>query len=184
MRRRGAQVTDNHATCLPSGAGLDRDAFIARFGGIYEHSPWVAREVFDNNYDGARNDIDVLAQRMAAVVDGAGYEQQLALLRAHPDLAGRLALQGELTEASTDEQKSAGLDQCTPEELVKFQSLNKGYTDKFGFPFILAVSGKNRAQILENFETRLENSPKEEFAAALREVHKIALIRLEKLSNE
>ncbi len=177
-------MTDNHVTSLSFGAGLDRDAFIARFGGIYEHSPWVAREVFDNDYDGARSDIDVLAQRMAAVVDGAGYEQQLALLRAHPDLAGRLALQGGLTEASADEQKSAGLDRCTPEELVRFQSLNRKYTDKFRFPFILAVSGKNRAKILENFETRLENSPKEEFEAALMEVHKIARIRLEKLLNE
>ena len=177
-------MKDNHATNLPPGAGFDRDAFTALFDGIYEHSPWVAQEIFDNNHTDDSGDIGVLAQRMAAIVDGAGYEKQLVLLRAHPDLAGRLALQGELTEASTDEQKSAGLDQCTPEELVQFQSLNKKYTDKFGFPFILAVSGKNRAQILENFETRVENSPKEEFTTALREVHKIARIRLEKLSNE
>ncbi len=159
-----------------------RDAFITRFGGIYEHSPWVAEAIFDKG--NAPDDINQLAQAMAVVVDGAAHERQLALLRAHPDLAGRLAVRGELTQASTDEQKSAGLDQCSHEELEKFQTLNKAYTGKFGFPFILAVSGTTRTQILENFETRLGNSSEQEFAAALAEVHKIARIRLEKLEEE
>jgi len=159
-----------------------RDAFIMRFGGVYEHSPWVAEAIFDDG--NVADDLSQLAQAMATVVDGASGERQLALLRAHPDLAGRLAVRGELTQASTDEQKSAGLDQCSREELEKFQRLNKAYTDRFGFPFILAVSGKTRTQILENFEVRLGNSPEQEFVTALGEVHKIARIRLEKLAND
>ncbi len=161
---------------------LAHDAFITRFGDIYEHSSWVAEAVFDES--GVSSDLSQLAQAMAAVVDGASGERKLALLRAHPDLAGRLAVQGGLTQASTDEQKSAGLDQCTRDELERFQFLNKEYTDKFGFPFILAVSGKDRAQILANFEARLENSPRQEFATALGEVHKIARIRLETLAKD
>ncbi len=161
---------------------ISRDAFITLFGGVYEHSPWVAEAVFDDGI--VVDDLSQLAQAMAAVVDGASRERQLALLRAHPDLAGRLAVRGELTKASTDEQKSAGLDQCSHEELERFQSLNKAYMNKFGFPFILAVSSKTRTQILENFGARLENSPKQEFATALREVHKIARIRLKKLAEK
>jgi OHCU decarboxylase len=174
-------MENNHATPGVS-ERFSRDAFIMRFGGVYEHSPWVAEAVFDGG--NVADDINQLARAMAAVVDGASHERQLALLRAHPDLAGRLAVRGELTQASTDEQKSAGLDQCSREELERFQSLNTEYTGKFGFPFILAVSGKIRTQILENFETRLGNSPKQEFATALGEVHKIARIRLEKLAEE
>lgn len=159
-----------------------REAFIARFGGIYEHSPWVAEAVYDHGFDG--DSFDKLPERMAAIINDAGYERQLVLLRAHPDLAGRLALQGELTQSSSEEQQSAGLDQCTPDELAKFQSLNQVYTTKFGFPFILAVSGRNRRKILANFEVRVANSVEEEFATALQEVHKIARIRLAKIFEE
>ncbi len=161
-----------------------REEFVARFGSVYEHSPWVAESVFDNGINEDLDAIDALAKRMAAIVNDAGEDRQLALLRAHPDLAGRLALQGELTEASSEEQQSAGLDQCTPDELAKFQSLNARYTTKFGFPFILAVSGRNRAQIFENFQSRVDNALKEEFATALSEVHKIASIRLVKILSE
>jgi len=174
-------MENNHAT-PDAPERISRDAFITRFGGVYEHSPWVVEAIFDDG--NVADDLSQLAQAMAAVVDGASGERQLALLRAHPDLAGRLAVRGELTQASTDEQKSAGLDQCSREELEKFQHLNKAYTDRFGFPFILAVSGKTRTQILENFEVRLGNSPEQEFATALGEVHKIARIRLEKLAND
>ncbi len=173
---------DSHHVMRGASERSMRDGFVTRFGGVYEHSPWVAEAIFDDG--NIADDATQLAKAMAAVVDRAAYERQLELLRAHPDLAGRLALQGELTQASTDEQKSAGLDQCTREELERFQSLNKDYTDKFEFPFIFAVSGKNIVQILENFETRLGNSPQQEFATALGEVHKIARIRLEKLANE
>ena len=161
-----------------------RDAFIKRFGGVYEHSPWVAETYMAQGQGADSNDIDALSGRMASIVDAADDNTKLALLRAHPDLAGRLAVRGELTAASTEEQRSAGLDQCTPNELEKFQKLNAAYTEKFGFPFILAVTGKTRAQILENFEQRLSNAADEEFATALQEVHKIARIRLETLLNE
>ena len=160
-----------------------REEFVTRFGGVYEHSSWVAEAIFESGMDDREN-VENLATRMAVIVNEAGEERQLALLRAHPDLAGRLALQGELTQSSMDEQRSAGLDQCTPEELAKFQSLNAQYTTRFEFPFILAVSGRNRAQILKNFEARVDKSLKEEFATALSEVHKIAGIRLAKIFDE
>ncbi len=165
-------------------APVSREAFVARFGGVYEHSTWVAETAFDKGIDISHIGFDRLAKEMAAIVDGATDEKQRALLRAHPDLAGRLALQGELTQSSSEEQQSAGLDQCTPDELEKFQTLNRKYTAKFSFPFILAVSGRNRAEILANFESRVANTAEEEFAAALREVHKIARIRLAKIFEE
>lgn len=159
-----------------------RKEFVERFGGVYEHSPWVAEAACDHGIDG--DDFDKLPERMAAIVNDAGDERQLVLLRAHPDLAGRLAVQGELTQSSSEEQQSAGLGQCTPEEMAKFQTLNRKYTVKFGFPFILAVSGRNRAEIIANFETRVSNSAEDEFATALQEVHKIARIRLAKIIEE
>ena len=157
-------------------ANQARAAFVARYGDIYEHSPWVAEAVFDSGQAEAAPEALHLA--MAAVVDGAGQEAQLTLLRAHPDLAGRLALAGGLTAASTSEQAGAGLDQCNPEELARFQDLNTRYTERFGFPFILAVKGKGRAEILDAFETRIDNDPETEFAMALEQVHRIALLRL------
>ncbi len=161
----------------------DRDVFNKRFGDVYEHSPWIAEKVADDFIGREGIHIDALAEKMSAAVNQAGREQQLALLRAHPDLAGRLALRGELTDASSKEQTAAGLDQCTPDEFRKFQRLNTEYTTKFGFPFIIAVTGKNRRDILQAFEKRLSNSPEEEFSTALSEVHKIAYIRLKNLRN-
>jgi len=110
---------------------------------------------------------------MVAVLRAAGHDRKLALLNAHPDLAGRLALRGELTADSTAEQASAGLDRCTPEEFARFTELNDAYKARFGFPFILAVKGRSRADILEAFETRLSNGPEEEFATALAQVERI-----------
>lgn len=161
-------------------AEQDRAAFVARYGGVYEHAPWVAEAVFDAGQAGlAAAGPEALHAAMASVVDGAGRESQLALLRAHPDLAGRLALAGGLTAASTTEQAGAGLDRCSPEELARFQALNTRYTGRFGFPFILAVKGRTRAEILEAFEQRVEHDPETEFATALEQVHRIALLRLE-----
>ena len=161
-----------------------RKEFVARFSGVYEHSPWVAEIAFDKGIDFTGVGLDKLTREMAAIVNEAGEERQLTLLRAHPDLAGRLSLQGALTQSSSEEQQSAGLDQCTADELAKFQSLNSEYTSKFGFPFILAVSGRSRVEILANFESRVSNSAEEEFATALQEVHKIARIRLSKIFEE
>ena len=165
-------------------AGLNKEKFLARFGGVYEHSPWIAEEAFEEGAVRTAKTAEDLSHAMAAVVEAADKDQQLALLRAHPDLAGRLALRGQLTDASSTEQQSAGLDQCSPEELALFTQYNERYKESFGFPFILAVSGRNRAQILDNFRQRLENAKDEEFVTALQEVHKIAHIRIAKILDE
>lgn len=151
--------------------------FIARFGGIYEHSQWVAEDVAVEAL--TSDDLAEIATLMAECVDNASADRQLALIRAHPDLAGKAQVAGELTADSTDEQASAGLDQCSAEEYAQFQSLNDRYKDKFGFPFVMAVRGSSRADILAAFATRLENDPATEFETALQEIHKIARLRLE-----
>jgi OHCU decarboxylase len=115
---------------------------------------------------------------MIEAVETTPRERKLELLRAHPDLAGRLAIRGDLTPSSTREQASARLDACTPAEFDRFQELNAAYREKFGFPFIMAVRGKDRTEILAAFERRVHNDADAEFRAALDEVHKIALLRL------
>lgn len=150
--------------------------FIMRYGGIYENSPWVAEKAAPL-VDGSA-DIDVIARVMADCVDNASRERQLALICAHPDLAGKAAVAGELTDDSRSEQASAGLDQCSPEEYERFQALNRAYRRKFGFPFVMAVRDCSRAQILAAFESRLENDYDEEFENALLEIHRIARLRL------
>ena len=159
-------------------AALTLAAFVERFGGTYEHSPWVAQQTWQAGLDESHSLIDTLAQAMADVLDNASNEQKLQLIRAHPDLAGKAALQGELTDDSKDEQASAGLDQCTQEELARFQALNEAYKAKFDMPFIMAVRGANRHQILKGFEERLPNEPAVEFTRALEEINRIAKFRL------
>jgi ureidoglycolate lyase len=159
---------------------MTRDAFVARYGGVYEHSPWIAEALWDSG--GVPDGQDGLAGAMAARVEAAGEEAQLALLRAHPDLAGKLAVRGELTAASTSEQAGAGLDQCTPEEFDAFQRLNEAYKARFGFPFILAVKGYDRAGILNAFRHRVGNDRAAEFREALDQVHRIARLRLQALA--
>lgn len=155
---------------------LDRAAFVARFGGVYEHSPWVAEAVWDAGR--VADDREVLAGAMAKAVEAADEAAQVALLRAHPDLAGRLALAGTLTPESRAEQASAGLDRCTPAELAEFQRLNRAYTARFGFPFIIAVKGLDRPGVLAAFRRRVANDPAAEFREALDQVHRIARLRL------
>ena len=150
--------------------------FVRRYGGIYEHSPWVAESAAPLVGDSA--DVDVIARVMADCVDNATRERQLDLIRAHPDLAGKAAVAGKLTDDSESEQASAGLDRCTPEEYARFQALNTAYRRKFGFPFVMAVRNCTREQILAAFESRLENDYEEEFENALQEIHRIARIRL------
>ena len=150
--------------------------FVRRYGGIYENSPWVAQNAAAL-VDGSA-DIDVIARVMADCVDNASRERQLALIRAHPDLAGKAAVAGELTDDSTLEQASAGLDRCSPDEYKRFQVLNSAYRRKFGFPFVMAVRNCSRAQILAAFESRLDNDYDAEFENALLEIHKIARLRL------
>ncbi len=166
-------------TLTPSSLG--RDAFVAAFAEIYEHSPWVAERAYDLGADASLDDIDGLHQRMADILLSASRDAQLALINAHPDLAGKAAVRGELTASSTSEQAGAGIHECTPEEFARFTELNDAYKAKFGFPFIMAVKGSNRHQILAAFEERIHNTPDEEFARALAEINKIALFRLQQL---
>ena len=160
---------------------MDTHDFIARYGSIYEHSPWVAEQV--STMGGDIEDSSVLAALMADCVDNAAVEQQLELIRAHPDLAGKAQVAGELTQASTLEQASAGLEQCSPQEFTRFQELNDAYWEKFGFPFVMAVRGQDRVAILEAFAQRLGNDCDLEFETALIEIHKIARLRLDAMRN-
>lgn len=164
----------------------DEAAFVARYGGVYESSPWVAQEAWARSDLPADTDapLDVLAARLAAIVEEAGRERQLALIRAHPDLAGKASVAGTLTEESTAEQQSAGLDQCTPEEYERFQSLNEAYHRRFGFPFVMAVRDASRGDILAAFGERLGNPPETEFRRALDEIHRIARLRLDQMSEQ
>lgn len=156
----------------------NRTEFIAQYGGIYEHSAWVAETLFDKGAGAAPLD---MVGPMAAIVEGATHDLQMTLLRAHPDLAGKLAKSGTLTAESTSEQASAGLDQCTAAEFEEFTTLNTKYRDRFGFPYILAVRGRDRHGILENFRSRVNNDMATEFREALDQVHQIARLRLEAL---
>lgn len=162
-------------------ASLDRAAFVAAFADIYEHSPWVAERAYDLGVDDSLNDIDALQQRMADILLSASHDAQLALINAHPDLAGKAAIRGELTASSTAEQAGAGIQDCSAEEFARFTQLNDAYKAKFGFPFIKAVKGSNRHQILAAFEERIHNTPEQEFQTALAEINKIAMFRLQQL---
>ncbi len=151
--------------------------FVSTYGGIYEHSPWVAERVLELLGDDVA-DSELLATLMADCVDNASLEMQLELIRAHPDLAGKAQVAGELTADSTEEQARAGLGQCTADEFGKFQALNAAYKEKFEFPFIMAVRESTRVEILTAFEHRLDNEYAAEFETALEEIHKIARLRL------
>jgi len=171
------------STFAISPATLSREAFVAHYGGVYEHSAWIAERAFDAGITAEADTPDGLGALLRAQVEAAGDAAQLALVRAHPDLAGKLATTGKLTSASASEQAGAGLDACTPREFERFQDLNKAYVERFGFPFILAVAGRRRREILENFERRIYNDPETEFGEALDQVHRIALLRLHALSQ-
>ena len=178
---------------------LDRTAFVTRFGHIYEHSAWIAAQAFDSGLlpaflsepgrDVAGELLSIseaceLGSVMASILAGSSEEQKLELILAHPDLVGRAALAGELTDESTVEQSSAGLDRCSPEELERFTRANAAYRARFEFPFIMAVRGADRQSILNAFERRLNNTKDEEFHTALTEIDRIALLRLEALVND
>ena len=145
---------------------------------MFEHSPWVARQTF-----AARPfaDVEALHAAMVSVVDHAGEDEKLALLRAHPELAGKAAIRGELTVESKKEQSGAGLSQCSPEEFAYLTDLNRRYNAKFGFPFILAVKGYDRARIIREFATRVERDRAAELAECLAQVARIARFRLDAL---
>jgi allantoate deiminase/N-carbamoyl-L-amino-acid hydrolase len=170
-------------TTLASLNTLDAAGFVAALTGIYEHSPWIAERA------AARRPFATLAALKLALqegVTGASEDERLALLRAHPELAGKAAIAGELTRESTGEQAASGLNQCSADEYARLHALNREYNERFGFPFILAVKGPTgrgltRTAIIETFARRLKNSRADEFGEALRQVHRIAEIRLNAL---
>jgi OHCU decarboxylase len=157
---------------------LTRTLFIERFGGVYEHSPWIATTAYDAGLANGADTAEGLAKALATAAAKGAREQKRALIEAHPDLAGKLALAKTLTAESTREQTSAGLDRLTPDELRQFGELNDAYRARFGFPFIMAVKGKSTADILAAFRGRLANDADAEMTTALDETDRIAALRL------
>jgi 2-oxo-4-hydroxy-4-carboxy-5-ureidoimidazoline decarboxylase len=156
----------------------DHRGFVVALGGVFEDSPWVAEAAWPRHPFAT---LDALYRAMVDAVRGAGEDAQLALIRAHPELAGKAAVRGELTADSTAEQSGAGLTQCSPQEFARLQELNSAYNTKFGFPFIIAVKGLDRAAIIGRFAERLERDRPTEFEEALQQIARIAWLRLEAL---
>ena len=175
-------MTETHPYMDNVPSRMHKQDFVACFGGVYEHSPRIAEMVWDRfldpTMDSWRDTAEDLHLVFREVVDRGSNRDKLALLCAHPDLAGKLAIAGELTKSSTSEQASADLGNCTPEELDAFRTLNARYKEKFAFPFIIAVRDYYRFEILEIFRERIENNVETEFATALEQVHRIAELRL------
>jgi len=163
---------------------MEKDVFLKAFGGVFEHSQWVAERTFEAELGPANDTALGLHAAMAVQFRLAGHEEKLSVLNAHPDLAGKLAAAKRLTVASTNEQASAGLDALTDAEREQFTELNETYKAKFNFPFIIAVKGLRKAQILEAFKTRIDNSLAGEFETACRQVERIARLRLNDLLPE
>jgi OHCU decarboxylase len=157
---------------------LGREEFVAAFGHLYEHSPWIAEAAWCER---PFESVEELHRAFNGTMYRAPREKQLALIRAHPDLAGKAAMAGELTEESAREQSSAGLDRLTPEEFEAFTRINRAYQEKFGIPMIVAVRGHTKESIISQAEARLGNSGDEEIETALGEIDKIARIRLHDL---
>ncbi|ODR91604.1 2-oxo-4-hydroxy-4-carboxy-5-ureidoimidazoline decarboxylase [Sinorhizobium alkalisoli] len=157
-----------------------REEFVRRFGGVFEHSPWVAERAYDRAASVGLTAGNVHSA-LCTAFRAASPAERLAVLKAHPDLAGKLAVAGELTPDSRAEQASAGLDRLSPEEHARFTALNEAYTKKFGFPFIIAVKGLTKDDILAAFARRIDNPAQEEFEAACAEVEQIARLRLKSM---
>ena len=169
-------MTDNRWTIREINA-LDRDAFVARLGFLFEGSPWIAAEAWAGRPFASRDDLE---RALRAVVERAPIDRHLALIRAHPDLVGRAALAGTLGKESTAEQAAAGLDRdrLTPEEIGTFGELNRAYRERFGFPFVICARENKKESILAGFEARLGNSREQEIAVAVNEIAKIGHYRL------
>ena len=161
----------------------DEESFLSAYGGIYEHSTWIALGAWANRASGNLDTVGGLHQEMMNTIGAASEAGKMTLICAHPDLAGKLAVSDELTAESKSEQAGAGLDQCTAEEFTEFQSLNQAYKEKFAFPFIIAVKGHDRQSILASFRARINNDRPAEFETALQEIDKIAFFRLTALTE-
>jgi OHCU decarboxylase len=168
------------ASLVHKPGSLTHDEFVKIYAGIYEHSPWVAEGAYGQLKGDSVSDLHTAMKR---VVDAALEERKLALIRAHPDLGVSTAEATALTASSTSEQKGAGLMQCSAEEFAEFRELNARYKERFGFPFIIAVKGLSRLDILEAFRERIENDKEQEYNMAIEQIHKIALLRLAELAE-
>ena len=153
---------------------VSNEKFISILHGIFEHSPWVAEKAVNQK---PYTSLQHLHQTMVETVKNSPYTDKITLIRAHPNLGERISM----TNHSTKEQKGAGLQNLTPEEYEQFTSTNHQYMKKFGFPFILAVRGKNKHEIYEAMKARIHSSEEAEFETALSEIYKIALLRLEEM---
>jgi len=154
---------------------MPRDQFTDTLGAIFEHSPWVAERAWEMR---PFSNVSALHAAMCASVAASDDTAKMALIRAHPPLAGKAALRGELTTASKSEQHAAGLDKCSPEELSRLTEVTRDYDRRFGIPFILAVRDHTRQSILDNLSARMGNTREQEIAEALRQIERIALLRL------
>jgi 2-oxo-4-hydroxy-4-carboxy-5-ureidoimidazoline decarboxylase len=157
---------------------MDRDDFVAYFGGVFEESPWIAREAWESRPFGS---VDALHAAMVWVVEHSPRAARLELIRAHPDLAGKAAIAGALTPESTREQAAAGLDRLTPAQYERITTLTAAYRERFGFPFVVCAREHTKDSILRTAAERLDHAPEQEIDVALGEIAKIARLRLEDL---
>ncbi len=163
---------------IPDLNAISNDQFTALLGGIYEHSKWVAEGIITQRpFPNAL----ALETAMRKVVDDAADADKLTLIRAHPDLAGKLARAGALTEESTREQAGLGLDRLSDAEYEQFADFNRRYLEQFGFPFIICARKSTKQGVLDAFEARLGHSREQEVDEALRQIHQIATLRLDDL---
>jgi len=165
----------------PKPSQMDRAAFVAAYGGIFEHSAWIAERAYELELGPAHDTAGGLHNALTRMFRTASEPERLGVLTAHPDLAGKLAQAKRLTQESTSEQASAGLDALTDSERAAFTDLNQRYTDKFGFPFIIAVRDHDKVSILQAFQRRIDQDRDAEFAEACRQVERIAEFRLRDL---
>jgi OHCU decarboxylase len=160
---------------------MSRALFVERFGSIFEHSPWIAEATFDAGLTPLQDNAAGLSEAMAAHLRAADPERQMGVINSHPDLAGRLAAARLLTAESAEEQASAGLDALTMDEKARFAALNAAYMARFGFVFIMAIRGRSKAEVLDAFERRLANDEAAERQEALRQIERIARLRLDQI---
>ena len=163
---------------LASLSTASRNEFVRVLGGVFEHTPWIAERAYAARPFAT---VDDLHRAMVAALASAPREAKLALICAHPELAGKEAVAGTMTADSVGEQASAGLDRCTPDELARLRAGNDAYRDKFGFPFVMAVKGKSRHEILTALVSRVGGTRDAEFARCIEEIGKIARLRLDAL---
>jgi 2-oxo-4-hydroxy-4-carboxy-5-ureidoimidazoline decarboxylase len=168
-------------TTLAQLNALSCDDFVRLIGPVFEHSPWIAERTWPNRPFASR---EALHKSLCDTVLGASEKNRIELIRAHPDLAGRMAAEGALTAASSREQSSAGLDRLKPDEAALFQNHNQAYREKFGFPFVICARLNRKEAMLAGFEIRLKNSREQEIQTALAEIAKIAWLRLRDIVSE